>query len=349
MLALRAHHSDFKLVPTNSLCKDKLRPIGPLSDSEPRPNRWTTHKNSTQKSWYEAKRQHVDDALKVYDDDDLPQQQTHPFRRPTAVPKIDISNVHETDDIEADVYVLVDGDDTYDATGAPAMVERLEDNYLDMIVGERVAASDSAYRAGHRFGNLLLTRLVAFLFGNRISDMLSGYRVFSRRFVKSFPALSAGFETETELTIHALELRMPIEEMSFPYKMRPVDSSSKLNTYRDGWRILKTIIKLAKEEKPFLVFGSLSVVFAFVSLLLAWPLLATYLETGLVPRLPTAILATGLMLLAFLTLACGAILDVVTLGRREVKRLSYLELPRYRRPRYRRFTDSQERPEIAVR
>ena len=252
-------------------------------------------------------------------------------------------------DIEADVYVLVDGDDTYDATGAPAMVERLEDNYLDMIVGARVAASDSAYRAGHRFGNLLLTRLVAFLFGNRISDMLSGYRVFSRRFVKSFPALSAGFETETELTIHALELRMPIEEMSFPYKMRPVDSSSKLNTYRDGWRILKTIIKLAKEEKPFLVFGSLSVVFAFVSLLLAWPLLATYLETGLVPRLPTAILATGLMLLAFLTLACGAILDVVTLGRREVKRLSYLELPRYRRPRYRRFTDSQERPEIAVR
>jgi len=201
-------------------------------------------------------------------------------------------------DIEADVYVLVDGDDTYDATGAPAMVERLEDNYLDMIVGARVAASDSAYRAGHRFGNLMLTRLVAFLFGNR---------------------------------------------------MRPVDSSSKLNTYRDGWRILKTIIKLAKEEKPFLVFGSLSVVFAFVSLLLAWPLLATYLETGLVPRLPTAILATGLMLLAFLTLACGAILDVVTLGRREVKRLSYLELPRYRRPRYRRFTDSQERPEIAVR
>ncbi len=245
-------------------------------------------------------------------------------------------------DIEADVYVLVDGDDTYDASGAPAMVERLEDNCLDMVVGARIASSDSAYRAGHQFGNLLLTRLVAFLFGNRISDMLSGYRVFSRRFVKSFPALSAGFETETELTVHALELKMPIEEMTFPYRVRPADSSSKLNTYRDGWRILKTILKLTKEEKPFLIFGILSLVFATISLLLAWPLLLTFLDTGFVPRFPTAILATGIMLLAFLTLACGAILDVVTLGRREMKRLSYLRLPRYRRPRYRRFEDSSE-------
>lgn len=245
-------------------------------------------------------------------------------------------------DIEADVYVLVDGDDTYDASGAPAMVRRLEDNCLDMVVGARIASSDSAYRAGHQFGNLLLTWLVAFLFGNRISDMLSGYRVFSRRFVKSFPALSAGFETETELTVHALELKMPIEEMTFPYRVRPVDSSSKLNTYRDGWRILKTIIKLTKEEKPFLIFGILSLVFATISLLLAWPLLLTFLDTGFVPRFPTAILATGIMLLAFFTLACGAILDVVTLGRREMKRLSYLRLPRYRRPRYRRFEDSSE-------
>jgi len=251
-------------------------------------------------------------------------------------------------DIEADVYVLVDGDDTYDASGAPAMVDRLENECLDMIVGARDASSDSAYRAGHRFGNLMLTRLVAFLFGNRVSDMLSGYRVFSRRFVKSFPALSAGFETETELTVHALELRMPIEEMSFPYQVRAADSSSKLNTYRDGWRILKTIIKLTKEEKPFLVFGILSVIFAVASLLLAWPLLTTFLDTGLVPRLPTAILATGLMLLAFLTLACGAILDVVTLGRREVKRLSYLQLPRYRRPRFRRFSDTAVRPEATT-
>lgn len=251
-------------------------------------------------------------------------------------------------DIEADVYVLVDGDNTYDATAATAMVEKLEQDCLDMIVGARIASGESAYRAGHKFGNLLLTRLVAFLFGNRISDMLSGYRVFSRRFVKSFPALSTGFETETELTVHALELRMPIDEVALPYRGRPTDSSSKLNTYRDGWRILKTIIKLAKEEKPFLVFGIMSLVLAAISLLLAWPLLLTFIDTGLVPRLPTAILATGLMLLAFLTLACGAILDVVTLGRREVKRLSYLSLPRYRRPRYRRFADTSERPAAAL-
>jgi glycosyltransferase involved in cell wall biosynthesis len=252
-------------------------------------------------------------------------------------------------DIDADVYILVDGDDTYDASGAPAMVNKLEQDCLDMIVGARIASSDSAYRAGHRFGNLLLTRLVAFLFGNRISDMLSGYRVFSRRFVKSFPALSVGFETETELTVHALELRMPIEEMTFPYKIRPDDSTSKLNTYRDGWRILRTIFKLTKEEKPLLVFGLSSLVFAAISVWLAWPLFVTFLDTGLVPRVPTAILATGLMLLAFVTLACGAILDVVTLGRREVKRLSYLSLPRYRRPGYRRFSDTPEDPDAAAR
>lgn len=252
-------------------------------------------------------------------------------------------------DIEADVYVLVDGDNTYDASGAPAMVNKLEQDCLDMIVGTRSASSDSAYRTGHQFGNLLLTRLVAFLFGNRISDMLSGYRVFSRRFVKSFPALSAGFEIETELTVHALELRMPIDEMSFPYRMRPADSSSKLSTYRDGWRILKTIIKLTKEEKPLLVFGILSLLFAAVSLLLAWPLLTTFLDTGLVPRFPTAILATGLMLLAFLALACGAILDTVTLGRREVKRLNYLSIPRYRSQLDLQFTDMPERPAAAVR
>lgn len=252
-------------------------------------------------------------------------------------------------DIEADIYVLVDGDNTYDASGAPAMVDKLEQDCLDMIVGTRIASSDSAYRAGHQFGNLLLTRLVAFLFGNRISDMLSGYRVFSRRFVKSFPALSAGFETETELTVHALELRMPIDEMTLPYRVRPADSSSKLNTYRDGWRILKTIIKLTKEEKPLLVFGVLSLLFAAVSLLLAWPLLTTFLDTGLVPRFPTAILSTGLMLLAFLALACGAILDTVTLGRREVKRLNYLSIPRYRSRLDLQFTETPERPAAAVR
>lgn len=251
-------------------------------------------------------------------------------------------------DIEADIYVLVDGDDTYDASGVPRMIDRLENECLDMIVGARHASSDSSYRVGHRFGNLLLTRLVTFLFGNRISDMLSGYRVFSRRFVKSFPALSTGFETETELTVHALELRMPIEEMTFPYRGRPADSESKLNTYRDGWRILKTIIKLTKEEKPLFVFGMLSFVFALISLILAWPLLITFVDTGLVPRFPTAILATGLMLLAFLMFGCGAILDTVTLGRRELKRLHYLSVPRYRGRRDHRVTDSGEPPSAAL-
>ena len=246
-------------------------------------------------------------------------------------------------DIEADVYILVDGDDTYDASGAPAMIQKLEDGCLDMVVGARVASNDSAYPSGHRFGNALLTSLVAFLFGNRISDMLSGYRVFSRRFVKSFPALSTGFETETELTVHALELKMPIEEMAFPYKARPAESTSKLNTYRDGWRILKTIIKLTKAERPLMAFGMLALLFALASLVLAWPLLITYIDTGLVPRFPTAILATGLMLLAFLLIACGAILDTVTLGRREMKRLSYLSVPRFRGRRNFRATDKSER------
>jgi len=247
-------------------------------------------------------------------------------------------------DIEADVYVLVDGDDTYAASAAPAMIQKLEDETLDMVVGARVASNDSAYPAGHRFGNALLTRLVAFLFGNRISDMLSGYRVFSRRFVKSFPALSTGFEIETELTVHALELKMPLEEMTFPYRARPADSASKLNTYRDGWHILKTIVKLTKEERPMLVFGLLALLLALASLILAWPLFVTYVDTGLVPRFPTAILATGLMLLACLSIACGAILDTVTLGRREIKRLNYLGIPRFRGRRNFRATDTPERP-----
>lgn len=242
-------------------------------------------------------------------------------------------------DIEADIYVLVDGDETYDASAAPAMIQRLEDNCLDMVVGARVSSETEAYRAGHRFGNKLLTGLVGFLFGDRITDMLSGYRVFSRRFVKSFPALSTGFETETELTIHALELRMPIEEMAFPYRVRPADSASKLNTYRDGWRILKTIVKLTKEEKPFFFFGLIASTLALAAVILAIPLLITYLDTGLVPRLPTAVLTTGLMLLACLALACGFILHTVTLGRRELKRLSYLGIARFRGRRDHRSTD----------
>jgi glycosyltransferase involved in cell wall biosynthesis len=229
-------------------------------------------------------------------------------------------------DVDADIYVLADGDDTYDHASAVALIDRLEREGLDMVVGARIAASNGAYRPGHRFGNYLLTKIVRLVFGDRITDMLSGYRVFSRRFVKSFPALTTGFETETELTIHALELRMPIAEVPTPYRERTAESASKLNTFRDGWRILRTILLLVKEERPLRFFGVLFVVLAGSSLIVAWPLLLTYLDTGLVPRFPTAILSTGLMLLAFLSLTCGAILDTVTRGRREMKRLHYLSI-----------------------
>ncbi len=230
-------------------------------------------------------------------------------------------------DVEADIYVLVDGDNTYDAASAPAMVARLLEDQLDMVVGCRVSEEQAAYRAGHRLGNAMLTGMVAYLFGNRFSDILSGYRVFSRRFVKSFPALTTGFETETELTVHALELCMPIAEMETPYRARPVGSASKLRTYRDGLRILRTIMTLFREERPLAFFSILFVALGLLSMILAYPVMVTYLETGLVPRLPTAVLATGLMLLAFLSLASGFILDTVTRGRRELKRLAYLAVP----------------------
>ncbi|SMH59260.1 glycosyltransferase family 2 protein [Azospirillum agricola] len=230
-------------------------------------------------------------------------------------------------DIEADVYVLVDGDDTYHAPSAPLLVKRLWEDQLDMVNGARVTDIVAAYRPGHRFGNLLLTGMVANIFGNRIGDMLSGYRVFSRRFVKSFPALASGFETETELTVHALELRMPIAEIKTPYKDRPPGSHSKLNTIRDGVRILKTILILVKEERPLPFFFAIFTALAAAALILAWPVLATYMQTGLVPRFPTALLSTGLMLLGFLSLTCGLILDTVTHGRREMKRLRYLAIP----------------------
>ncbi|MCM8733132.1 glycosyltransferase family 2 protein [Azospirillum sp. A1-3] len=229
-------------------------------------------------------------------------------------------------DIEADVYVLVDGDDTYHAASAPELVKRLWDEQLDMVNGARVTEIVAAYRPGHRFGNLVLTGMVAKIFGSRIGDMLSGYRVFSRRFVKSFPALASGFETETELTVHALELRMPIAEVKTPYKDRPPGSHSKLNTIRDGIRILRTIIILVKEERPLPFFSAAFGLLALLSMILGVPVIATYFETGLVPRFPTALLATGLMLLAFLSLTCGLILDTVTHGRREAKRMSYLSL-----------------------
>jgi glycosyltransferase involved in cell wall biosynthesis len=229
-------------------------------------------------------------------------------------------------DIEADIYVLVDGDDTYHASSAPMMVKQLWEGQLDMVNGARVTDLAAAYRPGHRLGNQVLTGLVTKVFGRRIQDMLSGYRVFSRRFVKSFPALASGFETETELTVHALELRMPIFEVKTPYKDRPIGSDSKLRTYRDGFRILKTILMMVKEERPLPFFASIFALLAAISLAIAAPIFMTYLSTGLVPRLPMAVLATGTMILAFLSLTCGLILDTVTHGRREMKRLRYLSI-----------------------
>ena len=232
-------------------------------------------------------------------------------------------------DIEADAYVLVDGDDTYDASAAPAMVAMLLQDQLDMVNGARVSDAQAAYRRGHRLGNAVLTGLVARIFGDRVSDMLSGYRVFSRRFVKSFPALSGGFETETEFTVHALELRMPIGEVPTPYKERPAGSESKLRTYSDGFRILRTIVLLVKEERPLAFFASAGTALLLLAVLLAVPVVAEFVRTGLVPRLPTAVLATGLVLLSFLSLTCGLILDSVTRGRKELKRLSYLAIPAF--------------------
>lgn len=230
-------------------------------------------------------------------------------------------------DVDADVYVLCDGDVTYDVGSAPAMIDKLFNEQLDMVVGCRVDSDAASYRKGHRFGNALFTGAVAMLFGNRFSDILSGYRVFSRRYVKSFPALARGFEIETELTVHALELRMPIAEVDTPYGARPEGSVSKLSTYRDGFRILIMILKLFKNERPLHFFTAIFGVLALASLLLAVPLIDTYLQTGLVPRLPTALLSASVMLLGFLSLTCGFVLDTVTHGRREFKRLAYLGVP----------------------
>jgi glycosyltransferase involved in cell wall biosynthesis len=228
-------------------------------------------------------------------------------------------------DIDADVYVMVDGDDTYDPTCARDMVEKLLDERLDMVNGMRLAHEGEAYRPGHRFGNAMLSGMVKIIFGDQISDLLSGYRVMSRRFVKSFPALSGGFEIETELTVHALELRMAVAEYPTPYKDRPAGSASKLKTYRDGVKILKTIVNLMKDERPLLFFSIGFASLVLFSVGLAIPIFETYRATGLVPRFPTAILSCGIMLLAFLCLFCGLILDTVTHGRRELKRLRYLE------------------------
>jgi glycosyltransferase involved in cell wall biosynthesis len=230
-------------------------------------------------------------------------------------------------DIEADIYVMADGDATYDSEAAPEMVARLSSEKLDMIVGTRVSEEVDAYRRGHRFGNSMLTGLLASIFGRSFSDILSGYRVFSRRFVKSFPVLSTGFEIETEISIHALELRMPVGEVSTHYGARPEGSASKLSTYRDGWRILRLMLTLFRIERPVLFFGAIGAFLALAAVILAIPLVQTYLVTGLVPRFPTAILVTGMIILAALCFFTGLILDTVVRGRREVRRLAYLALP----------------------
>ena len=230
-------------------------------------------------------------------------------------------------DVDADIYIMADGDATYEAAAAPGMVARLIDEQLDMVVGARQSEVDAAYRRGHRFGNAMLTNLLAWSFGRSFSDILTGYRVFSRRFVKSFPVLSAGFEIETEISVHALELRMPVAEVTTAYAARPEGSVSKLSTYSDGWRILKTIAMLFRFERPLLFFGAVAGALAVLAVILAIPLVITYMHSGLVPRFPTAILATGLMILAALNGFCGLILDTVVRGRREVRRLAYLSHP----------------------
>jgi glycosyltransferase involved in cell wall biosynthesis len=230
-------------------------------------------------------------------------------------------------DVDADIYVLVDGDATYDAGSAPRMIDAMISGHLDMVVGLRVDQGDAAYRPGHRTGNRMLTSFLSEVFGPTFKDILSGYRVFSRRFVKSFPVLSDGFEIETELSVHALELALPVAEIETPYYARPEGSFSKLNTWRDGLRILGTILKLYRSEKPLRFFTAIGLFLTLVSVGLAIPVLVTYLEEGIVPRLPTAVLAMGLMILAVLSVSSGLVLDTVTRGRREMKLLAYLSVP----------------------
>lgn len=227
-------------------------------------------------------------------------------------------------DIDADIYVMADGDATYEAAAAPSLIARLVDEQLDMVVGARKSEVEAAYRRGHRFGNAMLTGLLAQFFGRTFNDILSGYRIFSRRFVKSFPVLSQGFEIETEITVHALEMRMPVAEIVTAYAARPEGSVSKLSTYRDGWRILNTIIRLVRYERPLFFFGALGGLMAAVAIGLGIPLVITFLETSQVPRFPTAVLVMGLMIIATLCAMCGLILDTVVRGRLEVRRLAYL-------------------------
>ncbi len=230
-------------------------------------------------------------------------------------------------DIDADVYLMADGDLTYDPCAAPEMVRQLIDEQLDMVVGTRQHDAKDAYRGGHVLGNRLFTGLLSGLFGRSFTDIFSGYRAFSRRFVKSFPVLSEGFEIETEMSVHALELKMPVGEVATAYGARPEGSASKLSTYRDGWRILKTIGTLYRVERPVLFYGGIGALLLAAAVFLSVPLVVTYLDTGLVPRFPTAILVTGMVIIAVLCFFAGFILDTVTRGRREVRRLAYLSQP----------------------
>ncbi|MGY6554945.1 MAG: glycosyltransferase family 2 protein [Wenzhouxiangella sp.] len=227
-------------------------------------------------------------------------------------------------DVEADFYVMVDGDDTYDAASAPALIRCLREARHDMVVAVRRHGSDAAYRPGHVWGNRLLTGFLGQLFGRPCRDILSGYRVFSRRFAKSFPVLTSGFDIETELTVHALELKMSVGEVETPYQERPDGSVSKLSTYKDGFRILTTMLRLFSAERPLSFFGGIALVLATLGAALGIPVIIEFMASGLVPRFPTAILATGLMILAALSGVTGLILDTVTRGRRELKMLAYL-------------------------
>lgn len=229
-------------------------------------------------------------------------------------------------DIEADWYVMVDGDATYDAAIAPAMLHLAMDGPCDLVNCVRRETEQSAYREGHRWGNRALTGTVRHIFGDQVQDMLSGYKVFSRRFVKSFPVLSAGFDIETELAIHALELAMPVAHLEGDYRGRPPGSQSKLRTYRDGWRILRLIVRMVRHERPMLFFGVIALLLALLSMGLGTPVVLHYLATGLVPRFPTAFLALGIMVLAALSLTTGVVLDTVSRGRREVRMLAYLQI-----------------------
>lgn len=230
-------------------------------------------------------------------------------------------------DVEADIYVLVDGDATYDAPSAPRMIDKLLEEHLDMVVGLRIDQSQAAYRLGHRTGNRMLTGFLSSTFGHAFKDILTGYRVFSRRFVKSFPVLSDGFEIETELAVYALELSLPVAEVETPYYARPEGSFSKLNTWRDGFRILGTMLKLYRSERPLRFFTVIGILLALAAITLAIPIVVTFIETGLVPRLPTAVLSMGLTIVAMLSVSSGLVLDTVTRGRREMKMLAYLSQP----------------------